>query len=73
MGEVVTMPARVRLLDAPPETKRPEPRCSHDIEFIEAMETPMIWAEIVQRLSVLRHRHGLVYTLVELDDRLVDL
>lgn len=32
MNNVVTLPFRPRLLDAPPPIKKPEPRNSHDIQ-----------------------------------------
>ena len=55
---VVTLPFRPRLLDKPPEIKRPEPKCSHDIDLVEAMETLEIIMEIRQRAYVLKSRIG---------------
>lgn len=72
-SNVFTLPFRPRLLDKPPEIKRPEPRDSHDIEHVRAMETPMIRLEVLQRLSVLRERHDKLYVLAMIEDLLLDL
>lgn len=72
-NNIVTLPFRPRLLDKPPEIKRPEPRDSHDIEHVRAMETPMIRLEVLQRLSVLRERHDKLYVLAMIEDLILDL
>lgn len=62
-----------KLREAPPEVKRPEVRNSHDIDNVMDTETDMLWLEILQRLTVIKVRHGKAYALSELDDRVKDL
>lgn len=70
-SNVLQFPPKLR--EAPPEVKRPEVKNSHDIDTVMDTETDMLWLEIMQRLTVLKVRHGKAYAMTELDDRVKDL
>ena len=67
------LPFQPKNRDAPPAIKKPEPRNSHDIDLIQDTESEMLWLEIMQRLTVLKVRHGASYATTELADRIKDL